>query len=87
MTPGLDGETREKQPRPTCHTDQRLTAITRLKGVRDGQQITMTASSRNSVFYQQFLQQIEDANPTGELWIVTDTCPVATEVPLLLWRP
>ncbi|WP_432190098.1 hypothetical protein [Streptomyces sp. Tue6028] len=27
--------------------------------VRDGQQITMAASSRNSVFYQQFLQQIE----------------------------
>ncbi|MET7606609.1 transposase [Streptomyces avermitilis] len=40
--------------------------------VRDGQQITMTLSSRNSVFYQPFLQQIEDANPTGELWIVTD---------------
>ncbi|MGV9882260.1 IS630 family transposase [Streptomyces sp. NPDC003006] len=40
--------------------------------VRDGQQITMTASSRNSAFYQQFLQQIEDANPTGQLWIVTD---------------
>ncbi|MFD7282073.1 transposase [Streptomyces sp. NPDC059862] len=40
--------------------------------VRDGRQITMTASSRNSVFYQQFLQQVEDANPTGEIWIVTD---------------
>ncbi|CAM5316227.1 hypothetical protein SANTM175S_09149 [Streptomyces antimycoticus] len=32
----------------------------------------MTASSRNSVFYQQFLQQVEDANPTGEIWVVTD---------------
>ncbi|WP_331744122.1 transposase (plasmid) [Streptomyces sp. NBC_01136] len=32
----------------------------------------MTASSRNSVFYQQFLQLIEDANPDGEIWIVTD---------------
>ncbi|MFE2738536.1 transposase [Streptomyces sp. NPDC059349] len=40
--------------------------------VRDGQQITMAASSRNSVFYQQFLQLVEDANPTGEIWIVTD---------------
>lgn len=29
----------------------------------DGQAVTMTASSRNSVFYQQFLQQLEDANP------------------------
>lgn len=26
----------------------------------------MTASSRNSVFYQQFLQLIEDANPDGK---------------------
>lgn len=32
----------------------------------------MAASSRNSVFYQQFLQLVEDANPTGEIWIVTD---------------
>jgi hypothetical protein len=40
--------------------------------VRDGQEITMAASSRNSAFYQQFLQQVEDANPTGEIWIVTD---------------
>jgi hypothetical protein len=32
----------------------------------------MTASSRNSVFYQQFLQLIEDANPDGKIWIVTD---------------
>ncbi len=32
----------------------------------------MTASSRNSVFYQQFLQQVEDANPTGQIWIITD---------------
>ncbi|MFI6088449.1 transposase [Streptomyces sp. NPDC051218] len=40
--------------------------------VRDGQQITMTASSRNSVFYQRFLQQVEDANPDGEIWLVTD---------------
>ncbi|XDO64511.1 transposase [Streptomyces sp. RLB1-33] len=38
----------------------------------DGQALTMTASSRNSVFYQQFLQLLEDANPTGEIWIVTD---------------
>ncbi|MFJ9714304.1 transposase, partial [Streptomyces sp. NPDC101234] len=40
--------------------------------VRDGRQITMAASSRNSVSCQQFLQRIEDANPTGELWSVTD---------------
>jgi hypothetical protein len=53
--------------------------------VRDGQQITMAASSRNSVFYQQFLQLVEDGNPIGEIWIVTDnlstTCPPTTACP------
>ncbi|WSL21201.1 transposase [Streptomyces sp. NBC_01283] len=38
----------------------------------DGQALTMTASSRNSVFYQQFLQPLEDANLDGGIWIVTD---------------
>ncbi|MER5596598.1 hypothetical protein [Streptomyces sp. NPDC002265] len=32
----------------------------------------MTASSPNGVFYQQFLQQIDDNNPTGQIRIVTD---------------
>ncbi|MCC3774896.1 transposase [Streptomyces sp. UNOB3_S3] len=40
--------------------------------VRDGQQVTMTASSRNSTFYQQFLQLIETANPTGDIYVITD---------------
>ncbi|MFG2422739.1 hypothetical protein ACGFWD_27315 [Streptomyces sp. NPDC048448] len=31
----------------------------------NGQALTMTASSHNSVFYQQFLQQVEDTYPTG----------------------
>ncbi|MGW1077984.1 IS630 family transposase [Streptomyces sp. NPDC002537] len=38
----------------------------------DGQEITMTASSRNSVNYQKFLHLLEDANPTGDIVIVTD---------------
>jgi hypothetical protein len=37
-----------------------------------GQALTTTAPSRTSVFHQQFLQQIEDANQHGEIWIVTD---------------
>ncbi|WP_239070924.1 transposase [Streptomyces sp. SID13666] len=40
--------------------------------VRDGQQVTMTASSRNSVFYQQFLQKLENANPNGDIYVITD---------------
>jgi hypothetical protein len=53
--------------------------------VRDGQQITMTASSRNSVFYQRFLQQVEDANPVGEIWIVTDNLSSHNSVPTRTW--
>ncbi|MFF0034119.1 helix-turn-helix domain-containing protein [Streptomyces avermitilis] len=40
--------------------------------VRDGHEVTMTASSRNSVFYQRFLQKVEAANPTGDIYVVTD---------------
>ncbi|MFE0654539.1 transposase [Streptomyces sp. NPDC059534] len=40
--------------------------------VRDGQQVTMTATSRNSVFYQQFLQKLEEANPAGDIYVITD---------------
>ncbi|MFE2537037.1 hypothetical protein [Streptomyces sp. NPDC059371] len=32
----------------------------------------MTASFRDSVFYQRFLQLLEDANPDGEIWFVID---------------
>jgi hypothetical protein len=33
---------------------------------------TITASSRNSVIYRQFLHLLDGANPDGEIWIVTD---------------
>jgi transposase len=32
----------------------------------------MTTSSRSSVFYQQFLQLLKEANPSGEIVVVTD---------------
>ncbi|MFF2937565.1 transposase [Streptomyces mirabilis] len=44
----------------------------------DGQALTMTASSPNSVFYQQFLQLREDANPDRKIWIVTDNLSTRT---------
>ncbi|MEU2832212.1 transposase [Streptomyces lavendulae] len=40
--------------------------------VRDGQQVTMTATSRNSAFYQQFLQKLEMSNPVGAIYVITD---------------
>ena len=32
----------------------------------------MCASSRNSAFYQDFLQLAEQANPDGTIWVITD---------------
>jgi len=40
--------------------------------VADGQAVTMCASSRNSAFYQDFLQLEEQANPDGTLYVITD---------------
>ncbi|MFI9256037.1 IS630 family transposase [Streptomyces sp. NPDC053069] len=53
--------------------------------VRDGQAITMTATSRNSVFYQQFLQLVEDANPVGDLYVITDNLSSRTSVSTRTW--
>ena len=38
----------------------------------DGQEVTMTAASRNSANYQRFLQKVEDANSADRIVIVTD---------------
>lgn len=41
--------------------------------VADGKAFTMSAPSRNSAFYQQFLGQVEAANPGhGPIYVVTD---------------
>ncbi|QCX77881.1 Integrase core domain protein [Streptomyces sp. YIM 121038] len=37
--------------------------------VRDGIEVAMTAPSRSSFYYQQFLERVEQANPTGAIWI------------------
>ena len=31
----------------------------------------MCAPSRNSAFYQDFLQRAEQANPEGTIWVIT----------------
>ncbi|WP_239514372.1 transposase [Streptosporangium sp. 'caverna'] len=41
--------------------------------VADGTALTMTARNRNSDCYQQFLQQLQDANPgNGDIWVIAD---------------
>ncbi|WP_260691808.1 transposase [Streptomyces sp. S1A1-3] len=53
--------------------------------VRDGQSITMTATSRNSAFYQQFLQLIEEANPAGDIYVITDNLSSHNSVSTRTW--
>ena len=40
--------------------------------VRDGQEQTMTAPSRNSAGYQRLLAAVETANPAGTIMVITD---------------
>lgn len=40
--------------------------------MHDGQAVTLTASSRNSLYYQRFLEMLEQANPVGDIHVVTD---------------
>ncbi|MGW0580949.1 IS630 family transposase [Streptomyces sp. NPDC002920] len=53
--------------------------------VRDGQELTMTATSRNSAFYQQFLQVVEDANPVGDIYVITDNLSSHNSVSTRTW--
>ena len=48
--------------------------------IGDGQEVTMTAPSRNSIGYQRLLGAVETANPTGTIMVITTTCP-ATPAP------
>ena len=40
--------------------------------VRDGQAVTLTARSRNTVGYLELLEAVAAANPAGEVRVVTD---------------
>ncbi|MER7693276.1 transposase [Streptomyces sp. NPDC097610] len=40
--------------------------------VWDAHEVTVTASSRSSAFYQQFLQKLGTAHPAGDIYVVTD---------------
>lgn len=52
---------------------------------RDGQEITMSARSRNSDHYCQFLLQLEQTYPTGNLFIITDNLSSHTSLKTRTW--
>jgi len=53
--------------------------------VADGQEVTMTAPSRNSVGYQRLLAAVEAANPAGTIVVVTDNLSSHTSVSTRTW--
>jgi transposase len=53
--------------------------------VADGQTVTCTAPSRNSVHHQRFLALVEQANPTGEVVVITDNLSSHTSVATRDW--
>jgi hypothetical protein len=42
----------------------------------DGHAVTLTGPSRNSAGYQRLVAEVEAANPTGAIVVVTDNQPV-----------
>jgi hypothetical protein len=53
--------------------------------VGDGQEVTMTAPSRNSVGYQRLLAAVEAANPAGTIMVITDNLSSHTSYSTRTW--
>jgi transposase InsO family protein len=53
--------------------------------VGDGQQVTMTAPSRDSVGYQRLLGAVETANPAGTIMVITDNLSSHTSSSTRTW--
>jgi hypothetical protein len=53
--------------------------------VRDGQAITMPARSRNTAGYRQLLQAVADANPDGDIRVITDNLASHKSPPIQEW--
>jgi len=53
--------------------------------VRDGQAITLTTRSRNTAGYLQLLEAIAAANPTGDLYLISDNLSSHKSPPIQEW--
>ena len=54
-------------------------------GVRDGQTLTQTAPARNTTGYLTLLQALDQAYPTGELYLIADNLSSHTSAPIQAW--
>lgn len=53
--------------------------------VRDGQVVTLTAASRNTAGYLQLLEAVVAANPTGDLYLISDNLSSHKSPPIQAW--
>ncbi len=53
--------------------------------VRDGQALTFASSSRNTEGYLRLLRAVEKANPTGDLYLITDNLASHKSPPIRKW--
>jgi DDE superfamily endonuclease len=53
--------------------------------VRDGHELTLTARSRNTAGYLRLLTAVEEANPTGDLYLITDNLSSHKSPPIQEW--
>ena len=53
--------------------------------VRDGQELTLTGSSRNTDGYLQLLEAVDAANPHGHVYVVTDNLSSHTSKRTMAW--
>ena len=53
--------------------------------MRDGHAITLTTRSRNTVGYRQLLEAIAAANPTGDLYLISDNLSSHKSPPIPEW--
>jgi hypothetical protein len=53
--------------------------------VRDGQELTLTASSRNTAGYLRLLEAVEEDNPDGDLYLITDNLSSHKSPPIQDW--
>ncbi len=53
--------------------------------VRDGQAVTLTARSRNTAGYRHLLEAVAEANPVGDLYLITDNLASHKSPPIQEW--
>jgi hypothetical protein len=53
--------------------------------VRDGHEVTLTAPSRNTVGYLALLNAVEQNNPAGDLYLITDNLSSHKSPPIQQW--